>query len=779
MKRPSLSAVRWFVVSALALLLVTAPRADAQDNSGIDLTISPGERFSQRFQWLHWWDTQRPRLHREAFERGSDGWSEQSKSAVAEHREQLIAALVPIVKDADGDPYTRAGATIALARMGYEKLAEIIVSQEAPAPDTERLGPDGQSWPVGLVGDEDVRVRVAGWLALGVLDTEASRALLTDDFVWAVTTDDVIARLTAFGFLDKLSSAEREFLMQNMINSEVAEVQRMALWALSQHDSRENDKVIRAALTELKSPYSVAQAMLAKDSINRLRLHELMRQVIAEPDELTGMTVFADLGRGTQWQSSCTFGVQKELEVSALLSLTMIDPLTDKRRQRELSKSLRKTMMLHFELAAAYAANPELDAEARNDGFRGRPGQNANDSDTALFTKYQIGPAALALAMQSSQTTLTDDIAALEVLLSGESVETVRGQVQRERTTTSDGPCPYEVTETVTEPGYVTRTIRLREDPARGYAAVAMGLMLQRMNQSTTLGQERPLVTRSSGSHRNATGDLSRALTKAFENRHEPMGLRCGAAIAMGLSGMDTFRQTLREQLQELGSEDAALYGYITEALAMLGDPAVPELAKRYLESREQVRDDDDMLARRALASALIFNQHAFDQLDEVLQSAWPHDPWAGLALARTAAAKGDGRMIGYLLGELEGPRAAAAAISLSEVVDTQSPWRLSTLTEGINYTLDYRTPVELGWNPYDAEGQTPMPTRLVTGFDDPYFVHVALLQRLPTGSSVRDLVNDDSNGQGHFMFRPVRADDAVGEGDQDEPEKLADQDTP
>ena len=169
------------------------------------------------------------------------------------------------------------------------------------------------------------------------------------------------------------------------------------------------------------------------------------------------------------------------------------------------------------------------------------------------------------------------------------------------------------------------------------------------------------------------------------------------------------------------------------------------------------MKSDNDLLARRALASALIFSEHTDEAVDTLIQGVWDRNHWAGLSLARTAAVKGDGKIIGYLLSQLNGPRAAAAAISMGDVVDTQTPWRMTRLTEGMNYTLDYRVPIELGWNPYVPSEQTALPTRLVTGFDDPLFVHVMLMRRLPQDGTVSDLQNDDSNGQRHFMFRPVK----------------------
>ena len=410
-----------------------------------------------------------------------------------------------------------------------------------------------------------------------------------------------------------------------------------------------------------------------------------------------------------------------------------LDPVADTVESKAMNKAIRFAM---FE-----------DSESREASGVDLGDRDTNDFDTGAFTSYQRGPAALALAMQATPLTLRDDIDALERLFEGYA----NALVLRYPLDSLGRPDKSE------SPVIVHEEMQLPHHTSRGYAMVAMGLMLQRLDKNSALGKEQPLRLRSETQLNRAVGLLSQHLERAFEDSRERTSVRSAAAIAMGLSGRDDFRKTLRAEIGELGANEVALYGYIVEALAMLDDPNAPELVERYLKQAGQVRNDNDLLARRALASALIFSKYTDDQVDTLVQSVWTDNPWAGLALARSAAVKGDGQIIGYLLEQLKGSNAAAAAISLGDVIDTQTPWRMTRLTENMNYTLDYRTPVELGWNPYQPSEQTALPTRLVTGFDDPLFIHVLLLQRLPTGASLSDLQNDDSNGMRHFMFRPVK----------------------
>ena len=726
--------VVWCVLCGAAI----APAALAADgDDGIDLQISPDEAYAQRFLWLHWWETQRANYQRESNIEQYAQWSEQRAAAVEPYREQIIQALKPMVKDTAADPYARAGAIIALARLGDEELLKLIVSDAAPAEGAQpRLGPSGQSWPAGLVGDESVRVRVAGWLALGILDTQESRARLTDEFVWAVTINDEIARVTAFGFLKELSSSDREFLIRTMRNSKIAEVQRMALWSLDQHDTPDNDPIMRDAIRQLISPYSVAQAIQSVGSMKRLKSQQLLAMMIARPDEINEITVLNNIRNGTVWQSTCTFGVKEELTISALLTLTKLDPIAG-----ENGRMLRKALVKKVE-----EGPPQPDVR---DGSSTRP--NADP-----IYNYDRGPSALALAMQADASSgLSLQITTLSRVFDDGLTKT-HVLVEVKDPTDKSGKTTTEV--------WDYRELTQRDNPARGYAGIAMGLMLARMNPQTETGKAHPLNLRSKSEYANIHGDLSRPLMKILANKSDLVEVRSAAAIAMGISGFEEFRKPLHEAIKELDAGDAALYGYIVEALAMLDDPQVPELVEKYMLEAKASTGDNDLLARRALASAMIFSKHTKpEDADRVLTKAWSHSPWAGLAMAKASAMRGGGEMIGYLIEQLGDEQSrAAAAISLGDVVDTRSAYTMSRLTDDMNYTLDYRTPVQLTWNPYKPGDQEPLPTRLVTGFDDPLFVHVMLFTRLPpatqggTTSNGVTLVNDDSDGPASFFFRPA-----------------------
>jgi hypothetical protein len=732
-KRPASATARRLLFAAacaLGALLATPAAADASpDDDGIDLRISPGDAYTQNFSWLHWWETQRPAAQRDKVIESPAAWSMERLAEIEPYRERLIEALEPLAKDKGADPYARAGAIIALARMRYDKLLEIIVSDKAPAAGSEpRLGPSGQSWPVGAVGAESDRVRVAGWLALGILDTEESRARLTDEFVWAVTINDEVARVTAFGLLDELSEEERAFLIKTMRNSKTAEVQRMALWALDQHDTEDNDPIMRDAIRQLISPYSVAQALQATGPMQRLGTYQLFETIIDRPEKLDEITVFKHIKNGTVWESTCTFGVKKELTVSALLALTELEPATG-----DIGRSLRKALVEQVEEGPA---TPDRHVQQIKDV-------------TGPVGNYERGPAALALAMQADEKhDLNDHINLLRELLDDGTTKVDVLVWQRDK---NGKPLKH------LDPVFVEEEVNQRAHPARGYAAVALGLILQRTNPDTTLGQERPLRFRSKGQFNNVFGDVSRTLIKELNDNKGYTDVRSGCAIAMGLSGYDQFREPLREALTSLDAGDAALYGYIVEALAMLDDPEAPKLAEKYLQANTKIKHENDRLARRALASALVFSGDTTQDVDKLVMQAWPNDPWVGIELARAAAARGGGETIGYLIEQLGDPEhQAAAAISLADVVDPHGPWTLSSLTDDMNYTLDFRTPVDVGWNPYKPGDQEPLPTRIVPGFESAYLMHVLLMERLPAGGNLT-IVNDDSNGGEGVMFRPTR----------------------
>lgn len=752
---PRLTARRFAMpLLCLLALCLSAPasHADNKDQLGINLTISPGDgQFTQRFSWLHWWETQRPAQQRFDWTEQRAAWSVRRLAVVEPNRQQLIDTLVPIVKDASADPYAKAGAVMALARMRYEKLADLIVSDEPLSPDHRQIvSPSGENWPRGLIGDENVRVRVAGWMALGILDTEESRAKLVNEFNWAVMTDDEIARVTAFGFISELSKAERDFLIMKMRNSEVAEVQRMALWALQQHDSKANDAIMGEAIQTLISPYSVSQAILAEGTMQRQKPYELLAKIIGQPGALDDITVFRTIKDGNVWQSPFSFGVDKQLSVSAMLALTKLPPAEGNARS-DIKRALDKAIL----------EGPSRPSE--ND-----PGVVRSDNLNAPIANYERGPAALALAMQTDgRFGLSDNLRTLESLLDGKTKTTELRYPRDERGKIDRDAAPV----------LVEKVIEQQEHPARGYAAVAMGLLMQRMDPGAKLGQENPLVLVSKAQAANVMGDLSRPLLKALGNTHELTDVRCAAAIGLGLSGQQQFRAPLLAALKKLRPGEEALYGYIVEALAMLDDPSVPKLVSTYLEQVDEIRSDNDQLARRALASALIFSTHTTpDDVDELVESAWSADPYVGIALAKASAVRGGGKLFSYMLKQADDAHyAGAATVSLAEMVDVQTPWRLSSLTEDMNYTQDYRTPLQVitnyytdknAGNPSTPSTQAPLPTRMVSGFDNPYLVHSLLTRRMPTTSAAGalrsggQLDNDDSNGTGGFMFDPAERSD-------------------
>jgi len=706
------------VCAAVAVLAVTGP-APASAQLQIDTTITPSEPHDLRFSWIHWWETQRPMYQQWRVSQATPNLADVRSAVVEPHRDQIVETLMPLVSEVGTDPYVRAGATLALARMGHELLVDKIVSNDAPADDQpQRVGPDGQAWPVGLIGDESPRVRVAGWLSLALLNTSKSRAYLIDDFVWAVSEFDQIARVTALGLLPDLTQKERDFLLSTMRHSDSAEVQRMGLWTLRQHDSPDNDEIMTQAVYQLRSPYSVSEALLASNSMQRGRQHQMMISMIARQPQLEEEVRFLAMLKAKDWwpaPRTSSKRISRELMVAAALSLTHIPPasgsdLRDSRRQ------LTQTM------------------------FRGTkrltPAEVEREMDVPIID-FQRGPAALALAMQTdADTRLNTDIVNLLRLLDGQTDAAVIIDEDYRRAHDE-----LELPEREEQ--------RQRFNNARGYAAVALGLMIQRMTPDTLAGESRPLNV--SNRRTQYVGQMSRKLIQGLENNREPLDFRCACAIALGLSGDASFREPLREELGELGPEELVLYGYITEALGLLGDPIVSQLAGQYLGQATGLISEADLLGRRATISGLVMQGGPDAQA--LLIGTWAHDPWVGFDAARAAAALGGGDMIVYLLDALDDEQLAApAAASLAELVDTQTPWRLSSLTADMNYTIDFRMPVDTGCG-YNPAIDTGMPTRIVLGMDNPYLMHGLLMRQIPAGGTPD---NDDSDGPGQFIFPVV-----------------------
>lgn len=606
----------------------------AQPDDGASGADRSPQRLDRSFAWVGWFETQGRGYLREAMPGRPLPWD---TPASRRYRDEAIAALI----DAAGDPddQVRAAGVLGLARTGYESLADRILPNGA-APN--------------LLLDPSLDVRVSSMIALGLLQTENGRAALASVPPEGEDPRLVAAQALAIGLLTDPGKVHLRWLLSRLDGpDESIEVKRWCLWAMQQHDTSEFDPVYTAALDRLPSTFAISQVLMNPAYTQRMGGAAWLVPVLRYDPRVrqwAGYRALAELPvQGVNGVLPRDLAMQTRIACS--LNLSRLPLLRKQEQLRQVLGMLRRRMI---------AGNTDQ-AFDQNRGY-----------DTLgyfLHCNLEQGDAELLYEQMRGITHLSpEDPGLLAALGPGAT------------------PSPRDL------------QVRQSENPVRGYAAIAAGLMIRRATEGTALFKDRPFIGRQNIDIERLKRRFGIRLMRAVADPDEPMGYRAACALALGLSGEDRYKAELAIELGKLRGGDEAVLGYGLLSLAMLGDGRVVEPAKRYLTREGELKGLEDRLGRRAALWAVgIVGEQGGADGKAALAGARGLDPLLDISVAQASAWSGHYDAVTGMLEALKSQSAIerrSAAIALGLVFDRDAPSRLSALVQGINPSQPYRVTV-------------------------------------------------------------------------------------
>jgi len=608
-------------------LLACCVRGFAVDAQPIDLRIDRDvavEDFD--FAWVYWFETHGQRYVRGAVWGRALPWDTPGSRR---WRGEVAQTLMPLLEDGDGG--VRAAAVLSLARMGH---AEVL----------ERVMP-------GMLLDESEDVRLACWAAMGLLETEASRAALAAEPFEAADEVDVAGQAMAIGLLTKLERTHAKWLVARLDDPAVSlEVKRWCVWSLREHPTAEMDPIFEAALNKLPSTFVISEVLGTEGFVGRKGGSEWLVDVLRYHPDMRGWPGYRALSGvpAERLYGSSPRRLAMETRVAAALALAD-QPLVEDAEDRRFVLSQLKRRMVAGNVAQSMDFNRGFDT-------------------LAYFMHCEGG--------QAERDLLYDQL---------------RGYTELR----TDDPGVLEQLEEDEKPARRDLFIRQTRNELRGYAAIAAGLMMQRATEGTALYKERPLLVDGDVEVERLKRRFGIRLMRAVADDREPVSYRAACALALGLSGDDRYKIELAEELGKLKAGDEAVLGYGLLALAMLGEERAAGPAQRYLARPGAVSGLGDQLGRRAALRAFgVIGAGAGDETQQALVDAWGRDLWVSRHAAEAAAWVGRYEAVPTMMKALRSESAnwrRTAAASLGLVFDQSFPSRLSPLIEGMNPTLSLR----------------------------------------------------------------------------------------
>jgi len=607
------------------------------------------------FTWVYWFETQGRGYLREAVADETLPWD---TPATRRWRGEVVAALLPLVNDRDAQ--VRAAAVLALARMGEESLAQRLLPGavgvaergEQDAPDAQGEAGEGSGLPTLLLLDPSPDVRLAAWVALGLLDLPQTRAVLSVEPMEGMDELSRCAQAAAIGLLGELDRSHVRWLVSRMDDvRESLEVKRWCVWALSQHDDAALDPVFDAALVNLPSPFIIGQVLQNRGFVARKGGADWLVSVLRyDPRvrEWAGYRALSGLpAAGYYGSTPRRLGMETRIASTITLAgLPLIERDEDRRRVLEL---LRYRML-------------------------------AGNSSQAM--DFNRGFDTIAYFMHCDLTT--------------ENADLLYDQLRGITALSFDDPAVQEGLEEGEVPDARDLLVRQSANESRAYAALAAGLLIRRATEGTFLSIDRPLGDVRGIEIERLKRRFGIRLMRAVADEREPVSYRAACALALGLSGDRRYSAELAAELQRLRGGDEAVLGYGLLALAMLGEDRASEPALRYLTRPGRVMDMDDLLGRRAALQALgLIGQGGDEATRRALVGAWGGDRWVSLSVAEATAWAGRYDAVPAMLESLGGASPswrATAAQSLGVVFDQAFPSRLSPLIEMNSPVMSFRS---------------------------------------------------------------------------------------
>ena len=655
------------------------------------------------FAWVYWFETQGRGYVREAVAQRT---LPVDTPASRLWRGDAEAALVRLLDD--GSDAVRASAVIALARMGYEPLLDRVlpsIAIDPPADGAEgdqaqrdKSQGDGadtgaaeqdETAPVPcLLLDASGDVRLAAWIALGLLDSERSRAALMAPPMQDAEEIDLSAQARAIGLLDELSEPHARWLVARLDDPLASdEIKRSCLWALSRHDDPALDRVFDAALANLPSTFAIGQVLLNRGYVQRRGGAVWLGDVLRYHPDVQGWAGYRALAvmPAEGYNGSTPRRLGMETRIAGALALAQMPEPKRTDDHRALLQILRRRMV----------AGNSAQAMDFNRGF-----------DTIAYAMHCHG--------------------------SEEDLDLLYDQLRGFAELTPDDPAVREKLEEGQVPKPEDLRTRQIDNEVRGYSAIAVGLLIRRATPGTVLHRQRPIEERRAIDIERLKRRFGVRLMRAIADPNEPASYRSACALALGLTGDERYAVELAVELGKLQAGDEAVLGYGLMALAMLGDDRAIEPARRYLTRPGKIEGSNDRLGRRAaLCAVAIIGERGGQDTAEALSGAWGRDPWVSLGVGQASAWAGRYDALPEILKSTQSESAnwrRAAAVALGEVFDLSHPSRLTPMMQGTNPTCSYRpNRDELPWvgrlpdaQPDNRQETAGWPTRRLEHLIDP-----------------------------------------------------------
>ncbi|MEM9419728.1 MAG: hypothetical protein AAGA25_11865 [Planctomycetota bacterium] len=641
-------------------------------------------------RWIHWWESQAESFHERLR-------VQQRPEAVPDAlRRRVIKVLREMVRHQD--PKVTEQALLALAQLQDPELADrILVSGVTTGVATPSTPP-----PPPLIEDPNPMIRRAAWLSLGLLDHPKAKNALNDPGTGQQDKFlDELSRVVAWGLSRSLNDETAQHLTKAVLNGDLHdEIRRMSLWTLRTHDMAPT-KLIHGIARESRHPALVQQAILSISSSDEALL---MVDIAGLTGSGRSIAVFkaldqykidhrADTGlpyANNKYKTkprmliygSTPRTIEIEIQTAALLGLDSLHPEVEVSRYAKTLRRLAKNADV-IGLISGRKQNPKL-----------------FDFSQIISNLHMLrGQAILSIAQISDGD--DKDLDLLSDILDGDTqtLTGYHGQIPKIRVVespTGDEPEQYGIAKPDTNAGFVT--VKTPLAPARGFAAVGIGLLIARSDAQApwSLGRrpEDLLDHRAERFSRQGVRDLA----KAMRADHEPILLRSGAALGLGLSHRPEAFDILRGQVKRLKPGEELLAGYLALGLCLHGDPNGAKLGLKILD-RTAPEGTPLAQAQRAAAQGLMLLGNPAAINKGLKSAAAENDPWVIQPLLRAAHTHLPDRdqLIENWLDDLPTAKTAHAVqliAALAAAVASPEHRRMHRLTDRVNYamTFDYRS---------------------------------------------------------------------------------------
>jgi|GEM_PF-7073378 len=546
---------------------------------------------------------------------------------------------------------------------------------------------------IELTQDPDVRVNMAAWAALGLIDTAQSRqTLLFPQDIEALTNFQQAGRMYGIGFLEENNPEIEQLLIDAAAQPNPDEVRRAAMASLRklnpQRAAELADHLIHSA-----SDYGLADESLIALADGDFKVYEpiakIMTQRLGRMDGLPLYQPFLDLKMNspdltTQLDRWEAFGYVNATRTRVILNWIRSRPLLRKwvtTQRQDRAATIALTLMRN-DLTDAMLKEQYLDFDGRHWFYRPMPllalGAIGDERDADLLSKA-----------------LNGDL----YLMPGVDV------------------APFLVNQNE------FRLALSRRDRARTYAALAVGIYLRESGPDTRI----PQPTNPDRVHPRWVGNYARQLAGAINNAYEDTAFRCAAAIGMGISGQPGMRDRLKETLVKLKPDAAnpTVVAHGLLGLSMLRQSANDTRDDAFiLQSAKQLMDtmtaytqftQDNLLTWRALLLAV----SRIDQPEAVaalMAASHGRHPYLDEVVIECLGQSMVFDILPALITRAQAQENAGKAFDLWQIgalLDPRTPneaSRLWTLVDDLNHTLPMvNVPDEPGFTIENPLGPRPL----------------------------------------------------------------------